>query len=52
MINTDGEIVDIPLSEIVWKEDKSTGMTDYLYSKNVAQYLPLYESKNPNGLCI
>ena len=52
VINANGEIVDIPLSEIVWKEDKSTGMTDYLYSKNVAQYLPLYESKNPNGYII
>ena len=52
VINLDGEIVDIPLSEIIWKENKSTGMTDYLYSKDVAQYLPLYESKNPNGYII
>ena len=52
VINPDGEIVDIPLSEIIWKENKSTGMTDYLYSKDVVQYLPLYESKNPNGYII
>ena len=52
VINTDGEIVDIPLSEIVWKENKSTGMTDYLYSKNMVQYLPLYQSINPNGYII
>ena len=52
VINLDGKIVDIPLSEIIWKENKSTGMTDYLYSKDVAQYLPLYESKNPNGYII
>ena len=52
VINSDGEVVDIPLSEIVWKENKSTGMTDYLYSENMVQYLPLYESKKPNGYII
>ena len=52
VINVDGEVVDIPLSEIVWKENKSTGMTDYLYSENMVQYLPLYKSKNPNGYII
>mgnify|MGYP001013606803 CR=1 FL=1 len=46
VINPDGEIVDIPLSEIIWKENKSTGMTNYLYSGNMSQYLPLYESKH------
>ena len=26
---------DIPLSEIIWKENKSKGMTDYLYPENM-----------------
>ena len=52
VINLNGEIIDIPLSKILWKENKSTGMTDYSYFKDTIQYLPLYESKNPNGYII
>ena len=52
VINKDGEIVDIPLSDIIWKEDKGSGMTDYLYFDDVNQYLPLYQSKNPDGYII
>ena len=50
VIDTDGNIVDnVLLSDIIWKEDKSTGMTNYLYSGNENQYLPLYQSKDENG---
>ena len=52
VINVDGKIVDMPLSEITWKENKATGMTDYLYFEDKNQYLPLYESQNPNGYII
>jgi len=50
VIDADGNIVDnVLLSDIIWKEDKSTGMTNYLYSGNENQYLPLYRSKDENG---
>jgi len=57
VIDTNGNInEDITLSDIVWKENKSSGLTNYLVKVEgevlINKYLPIYKSKNPNGYII
>jgi len=47
---------DIKSSNIIWVEDKSTGLTNYLIksdnSDNVNEFLPIYKTNNPDGYII
>ena len=57
VVDNNGNIVEnIALSDIEWKENKSTGLTNYIVKAKgellINKYLPIYKSKNPNGYII
>jgi Na+-transporting NADH:ubiquinone oxidoreductase subunit C len=57
VINEAGYISnDILLSDILWVEDKGSGLTNYIYEtldkQHINKYFPLYKTTNPNGYII
>ena len=57
VVDNNGNIVkNIDLSDIEWKENKSSGQTNYFVKSEgellINKYLPIYQSKNPNGYII
>jgi Na+-transporting NADH:ubiquinone oxidoreductase subunit C len=57
VVDNNGNIVkNIDLSDIEWKENKSSGQTNYIVKSEgellINKYLPIYQSKNPNGYII
>ena len=52
VVDNNGNIVkNIDLSDIEWKENKSSGQTNYIVKSEgellINKYLPIYQSKNP-----